>query len=90
MKASLDILQSSISNFLVIFIKYKNAQNILSEREIEPLALYFEQNEWKLIAHCRLRKENREFLVSRIDSLAETHEVFAPNQFTLEFYFKNK
>ena len=90
MNQQLEILQISISNFSVLLLKYQNASGVISEREIEPLALFFEQNEWNLIAFCRLRKEKRQFLVSRIHDLEATEKSFAPNQFSLEGFFKQQ
>ena len=88
MNEQIILLRDSISNFQVLFLEYKSGIGIISEREIEPLALFFEQNEWKMVCFCRLRKENRTFLVSRVDSLEVTEKEFAPNQFSLEDWFK--
>ena len=90
MNSTVEDLQISITQFQVLFMKYRSGQGIISEREIESLALYFEQGEWKLIAYCRLRQENREFMLSRIVSVSKTEKTFAPNQFTLDEYFKHK
>lgn len=86
----IELCQSSISNFKVLFLKYTSGFGIISEREIEPLALYFEQNEWKMVAFCRLRAEKRTFLINRIHSLEATEKNFAPNQFSFESYFQSK
>ena len=88
MNNNLELLQNSISNFQVVSLKYRSSIGVISEREVEPLALFFEQNEWKMVCFCRLRKENRTFLVSRVDSLEVTEKEFAPNQFSLEDWFK--
>ena len=83
----LDLLQNTISNFQVIRLKYLNGIGVISEREIEPLALFFEQNEWNLVAFCRLRGEKRQFLLSRVHSLVKTEKEFAPNEFSLGDWF---
>jgi len=88
MNKDLTLLQDSITNFQVLLLKYKSGQGIISEREIEPLAIYFEQGEWKLIAFCRLRKENRTFLFTRFHTLEKTEKEFAPNQFSLKSNFR--
>lgn len=90
MNSKIQLLQNAITNFQVLFLKYTSAQGIISEREIEPLALFFEQNEWKTIAFCRKRQENRTFLLSRAHSLEATEKEFAPNQFSLEKYYISK
>ena len=90
MKTKLDTIQQAITNFQVIQLKYLNREGVVSEREIEPLALYFEQGEWCLIAFCRLRQEKRLFLLNRVDSMVQKAEPFAPNQFSLASYFKQQ
>lgn len=83
------LVKEGVTSFQVLLLKYKSSIGVISEREIEPLALYFEQGSWKLIAYCRLRKEQRTFLVERIHSLEKTDHYFPPNQFSLSDYFKN-
>lgn len=90
MKTILDTIQQAISNFQVLQLKYIKSIGVISERAIEPLALYFEQGQWHLIAFCRLRQEKRLFLLNRIASLRETDQDFAPNQFSLAAYFKQQ
>lgn len=88
MNNHIELIQHSISKFQVVSLQYKSGIGIISEREIEPLALFFEQNEWKMVAFCRLRAEKRTFLLSRVHSLEATEKEFAPNQFSLEDWFK--
>ena len=90
MNSTLQLLQNSITSFDILRLKYKNANSAISEREIEPLALFFEQGEWKLIAFCKMRKENRTFLIKRIYLLERIEQNFPPNQFNLEDYFRSK
>jgi len=87
MNKYLSFLQTSITNFQILLLKYKSGQGVISEREIEPLAIYFEQGEWNLIAFCRLRNEHRNFLINRIHNLEETGKTFSPNLFSLKSYF---
>ena len=81
-------VQRSITDFRVLDLDYQNAQGICSNRTVEPLAIYFTQQNWILVAYCRLRKENREFRLDRIQQLREASERFAPNSFDLNYYFK--
>lgn len=90
MDANLDLIQNAISSFGVLNLQYKSGIGVISEREIEPLALFFEQNEWNLITFCRLRGEKRQFLLSRVHSLDTVKKSFAANQFSLEGYFREK
>lgn len=81
-------IQEAITNFAILDITYTNAQLIHTQRSIEPLALYFTQNNWILIAYCRLKKAHREFRLDRIKKLTLTQEQFPPNTFLLDHYFK--
>lgn len=83
-------IQSSITNFKVIEIKYLSLKNEMTKREIEPFALYSTQEKWLLIAFCRLRKEFRVFRIDLIQSLINKNKDFEPHKMTLrEFFEKN-
>ena len=88
MNEQIILLRNSITTFQVLALKYKSGIGVISEREIEPLALFFDQNEWKIVAFCKLRDEKRTFLLNRVHSLKATKGGFAPNQFNLEEYFR--
>tara|TARA_B110000503_G_C7166403_1_gene422052 strand:+ start:595 stop:864 length:270 start_codon:yes stop_codon:yes gene_type:complete len=89
MNDTFNLIENSIVNFQVLFLKYKNGTGVVSERDIKPLALFFEQNEWKMIAFCQLRRKTRTFLLYRVESLEATEKDFAPNQFSLKEHFRN-
>ncbi len=89
MNDQLNLIQLSITNFRVMFLKRKNRIGVISEREIELLGLFFEQTKWKMVAFCCLRKDHRTFLLHRVHSLEAKEKEFAPNQFSLEEYFRN-
>jgi predicted DNA-binding transcriptional regulator YafY len=74
---------------LVIKINYTNQSNQKSERELEPFAIYSSENgDWLMVAHCRLRKEFRTFLLTRIEELSITDENFEPSAMTFAQYRK--
>ncbi len=81
-------IQQAISMFSVLQIEYSSAIGVKSLREVEPLALYFTQEHWILVAYCKLRKAHREFRLDRISSVSRTAQHFPPNQFSLDDYFK--
>ena len=58
-----------------------------STRDIEPFALLSTQENWLLIAWCRLRKEFRYFRLDRIESLEIIPENFTPHKMTLQEFF---
>ena len=84
----LSLLQLAITNVKLIHISYTSGTNEITERIIEPLALYSTQDNWILIAHCRLRKEKRAFRIDRIQELDVLSENFEPYNFTFQAYFE--
>jgi len=81
-------LQSTISNFQVVKIKYLSLDNILTERVIEPFALYTTRDNWILIAFCRMRNDFRAFRLDCIKHIEITSEYFEPHKITLEQYLE--
>lgn len=85
----LSTLQLALTNFNLTKIKYHSPDsNQTTERTIEPFAIFSTQDNWLLIAFCRLRKDFRVFRLDRILSLAVLHEHFQPHTITLEEYFE--
>lgn len=84
----LSLLQLAITNVQLTHILYTSGLNDETERIIEPLALYSTQDNWILIAHCRLRKEKRAFRIDRIQELKILPENFEPYNFTFQGYFE--
>lgn len=54
-------MQQAILKEKVLLIEYENLKKEKTERKIEPLAIYFTDFNWLIIAHCHLRKDLREF-----------------------------
>jgi len=81
-------LQSCITKFNLIEIEYLSLQNQCTKRTVEPFALYSTQENWLLIAYCRLRKEFRAFRIDLIQQLVVKNECFESHNMTLETYFK--
>lgn len=82
-------LQVAITDLTVIKIHYNSiGENKTTTRHIEPFALYHTQQNWVLIAWCRLRKEMRSFRLDRIQKMETTLEKFKPQTFTLQEYFE--
>lgn len=80
-------LQNALTNFRLIKIKYVNEKNKASDRTVEPFALISTNENWLLIAWCRLRKEFRYFRPDRIKKLEVLAEKFKPHKMTLQEYF---
>jgi predicted DNA-binding transcriptional regulator YafY len=84
---NLSELQFALTNYLVTNIDYTNEKNKTSSRLIEPFALLSTQENWLLVAWCRLRKDFRYFRLDRIKKMQILTEKFTPHKLTLQEYF---
>jgi predicted DNA-binding transcriptional regulator YafY len=74
---ALDVLLKSISEKKAVSIHYKTMQSDqISERIIEPVGVYHENNNWYTIAYCHLRKQYRNFRSDRIQKINLTDHSF--------------
>jgi predicted DNA-binding transcriptional regulator YafY len=80
-------LQFALTNFLILKIDYKNEKGQVTSRLIEPFALLSTQENWLLIAWCRLKNEFRYFRLDRIQELQMLSEKFPPHKMTLQEFF---
>jgi len=84
----LSTLQLALTNFNLVKINYYSPNNNqTTERTVEPFAIYTTQENWLLIAFCRLRNDFRAFRLDRINSLIVLNQVFEPHKMTFEEYF---
>lgn len=72
----LSSIQQAISQRRVLEIEYTNLQKEVSKRKAEPIGLVFYAFNWHLIGWCHLKKDYRDFRVSRILRLQCTDEDF--------------
>ncbi|RQO75240.1 DNA-binding transcriptional regulator [Pedobacter sp. KBW06] len=84
---NLSDLQFALTNFYLIRIEYTNEADKSSERLVEPFAILSTQENWLLVAWCRLRDEFRYFRLDRIKKLEILSEKFNPHKMTLQEYF---
>lgn len=89
---SLMLIQNALTDFQVLNITYQSEDgNKKTERLIEPFALYYSlQENWTLIAYCRLRKDYRMFRLDRILKIHQTELKFNPHTLTLQEYLAEK
>ncbi|MCF0050573.1 YafY family transcriptional regulator [Dyadobacter sp. LJ53] len=82
-------LQLALTRFTLLKIDYHSPDtNESSSRTIEPFALLSTQENWLLVAWCRLRKAFRTFRLDRIRNLTVLNERFEPHKMTLQEYFE--
>lgn len=72
----LSALQDAIAAKHIIEIEYKNNNAEISKRLAEPVGLIFYALNWHLVAWCHMRKDYRDFKVSRILRLRDTAAPF--------------
>lgn len=84
---NLSDLQFALTNFLVTEIEYTNELTETTQRKIEPFALLSTQENWLLVAWCRLRQEFRYFRLDRIQKISVLSEKFEPHKLTLQGFF---
>jgi predicted DNA-binding transcriptional regulator YafY len=80
-------MQYALTNFYLIKIAYTNENNKTTSRIIEPFALISTNENWLLIAWCRLRKAFRYFRLDRITKMEILTEKFEQHKMTLQEYF---
>jgi len=72
----LTLLQDAIASKIILEMEYKNNNNEISVRRIEPIGLVFYALSWHLIAWCLIRQDYRDFKVARILQLKITEAPF--------------
>ncbi|WP_430411760.1 helix-turn-helix transcriptional regulator [Kordia sp.] len=83
-------IQLAITNFNLVEINYKKANDyIVSQRKIEPCAMYSTDNKWILIAWCYLRNELRAFRIDRIQDFKILDQKFEDRKFNISDYFRS-
>ena len=84
---NLSDLQFALTNFYLTRIEYLNEASKTTSRLIGPFALLSTQENWLLVAWCRLRTGFRFFRLDRIKKLHVLTEKFVPHKMTLQEYF---
>ncbi|MCE7990531.1 MAG: YafY family transcriptional regulator [Roseivirga sp.] len=81
-------LQSAITNYQLVQLDYLSLEGVRSQRDIEPFALFSTQENWLLVAYCRLRKDFRAFRLDYIQEIRLSGAAFEPHDMTLQEYFE--
>lgn len=72
----LPVIERAIHEQTPLKLKYTNADNITSERIVEPLALSFRWYAWYMFAYCTLNESYRWFKLIRITEFQQTGGFF--------------
>jgi len=82
-------LQLAVTGFNLVRITYlKPGTDATEQRTVEPFAILSTQENWLMVAWCRLRRDFRSFRLDRIEKLEVLDQKFTPHQLTLEEYFR--
>lgn len=86
---AIQIILKSIADRNVLTISYfaQHSQQ-QTERNIEPVGIFYLDTYWHLVAYCRLRKDYRDFRIDRINDVQVTEDFFEPSHPTLKDYLK--
>lgn len=84
---ALSSLQMAMTNFHKVKIKYQKLHSDeISERSIEPAAIYCFDERWIVIAWCHLRNDYRSFRIDRIIDYQLMNNKFEDRNFDLGKY----
>ncbi len=82
-------LLTSISDKEVLHIHYHAGINAEpSQRQIEPIGIFYSSGYWHCVAYCRLRQDYRNFRADRIQKISGTGQHFDQAHPTLQDYLK--
>ncbi|HEY3429816.1 MAG TPA: YafY family protein [Cyclobacteriaceae bacterium] len=83
-------IQRAVVHRQVLKLDYISNTEELTQREVEPIGLFYYSNAWHLIAWCRLRNGYRDFRADRIKDLKNTTQTFeGRNLLSLQEYFQS-
>jgi predicted DNA-binding transcriptional regulator YafY len=67
-------IQEAMTARHVLVLEYRDRHDVMTVREVEPVAFAGTRTQWYLLAWCRLRDSGRAFRVDRILAVADTGE----------------
>jgi predicted DNA-binding transcriptional regulator YafY len=67
-------IQEAITARHVLRLSYRDRHDVMTSREVEPVAFAGTRTQWYLIAWCRLRQGTRAFRMDRIQAAVDTGE----------------
>lgn len=81
-------IQSALTNYRLINICYRDKEESVTERTVEPFAIIGSREDWWMVAFCRLRDDFRYFRLNRILDFELLESTFTPHDLTLEALFE--
>lgn len=85
----LTVLQEAISARHIVEIEYRNNNNEVSKRMVEPIGLIFYAFSWHVIGWCHMRQDYRDFKIVRILKVKDIGAPFTKDEhISLNDYMK--
>jgi predicted DNA-binding transcriptional regulator YafY len=75
------VIQEAITAGHVLRLDYRDRNDQVTVRDVEPVAFAATRNQWYLLAWCRLRDGSRAFRLDRILAAADTGETAPPRSY---------
>jgi predicted DNA-binding transcriptional regulator YafY len=73
----LPVLRKAVTTDRLLYLRYHSySPDAVTERKVEPYQLVYYDNDWHLVAYCRLREAMRDFRASRILDAQALDETF--------------
>lgn len=85
---SLHVVLHGIADRKAIVLKYQALYSGVSEREIEPVGIFHENNNWYILGYCLLRQDYRQFRTDRILHIAKSNQRFTKSHPPLSTFFE--
>lgn len=84
---TLAVLFESIAEKKQILLKYTTYEkNETTQRNLEPVGVFHDHNNWYFLGYCHLRKDYRQFRTDRIQQIKKTDIDFTIDHDSLETY----
>lgn len=84
---ALEILFESIAEKKQVFVKYQSMEaEKPSERYLEPVSIFHENNYWYILAYCHYRNDYRQFRTDRLLQIQRTEFSFQKEHGTLDAF----
>ncbi|WP_321480542.1 YafY family protein [uncultured Bacteroides sp.] len=83
------ILQSVHKRKRINITYFSDYKQETSEREIEPIGIFFSRTNWYLAAFCLKRKDYRTFRIDRIETIVETEKAYTTQHPSLKNFMDN-
>ncbi|MEH6682201.1 MAG: YafY family protein [Sediminicola sp.] len=82
---ALEIIFESIAQKKQLFLRYQSLEAAKpSERHIEPVGLFHENNYWYMLGFCHVRMDYRQFRIDRMLRIGRTHLPFTLEHGTID------